>query len=275
MPDLQKCGILAQVPIDPDEFPEHEPAYKPGDLGVMFERIVNDESYAKYDPVVLSRPSQPDNESGEAAEEANGPWIVRLDNFLTEEEADKIIALTANMEFELSQEVSHNFAEDGSYDDSIKSEGRTSTNSWCDGDCYDDPVATNIRERIFEITGLGDRNAELFQLLKYEVGQFYWEHHDYIVPEKNLPSGPRVLTVFMYLNDVEEGGETAFTTLNITVPPKKGAALIWPSVLDEEPNEMDNRTWHEAKAVKKGVKYAVNAWLHLRDFWSASDNGCN
>ncbi len=79
------------------------------------------------------------------------------------------------------------------------------------------------------------------------------------------PSGPRVYTFFMYLNDVEEGGETAFTELGIKVKPERGKVLIWPSVLDEDPNKMDARTVHEARYPKSGVKFSVNMWLHFRD----------
>ena len=68
-------------------------------------------------------------------------------------------------------------------------------------------------------------------------------------------------------NDIDDeedksecGGGTGFPELNITVQPKKGSALLWPSVLDEKPNEKDDRTDHEALAVKKGIKYGANAW---------------
>jgi hypothetical protein len=36
-----------------------------------------------------------------------------------------------------------------------------------------------------------------------------------------LACGPRILTFFLYLSDVEEGGETNFPLLNISVNPKK------------------------------------------------------
>lgn len=68
------------------------------------------------------------------------------------------------------------------------------------------------------------------------------------------------MTVFLYLNDVEEGGGTHFDRLNITVTPKKGRALIWPSVLNRDPNVADWRTQHQALPVKAGVKYGANAW---------------
>lgn len=57
------------------------------------------------------------------------------------------------------------------------------------------------------------------------LGQYYRVHHDmYPHPHhKELGAGPRTLTVFLYLSDVEEGGETGFPKLNISVEPKKGA----------------------------------------------------
>lgn len=91
-------------------------------------------------------------------------------------------------------------------------------------------------------------------------------HHDYLAHERNTVQGPRILTVFMYLNDVEEGGETRFDWFgeDVKVQPKLGRVVLWPSVLDEAPDRKDDRTKHEAMAVRRGQKYAANAWLHLR-----------
>lgn len=91
--------------------------------------------------------------------------------------------------------------------------------------------------------------------------------------------GPRILTFFLYLSDVEEGGETRFPLLQketggLKIAPKKGRALLWPSILDEDPNQKDFRTEHEAMPVIKGLKYGANAWIHLRDFKTPNDNGC-
>ena len=52
----------------------------------------------------------------------------------------------------------------------------------------------------------------------------------------------------------------------MTVMPKRGRALVWPSVLNEDPMEWDERTMHEALPVEKGLKYGANAWYHQRDF---------
>ena len=58
----------------------------------------------------------------------------------------------------------------------------------------------------------------------------YNTHHDYIPHQKTRQCGPRILTFFMYLSDVDAGGGTDFPDLGITVMPKKGRALLWPSV---------------------------------------------
>ena len=87
-------------------------------------------------------------------------------------------------------------------------------------------------------------------------------------------TGVRILTVFLYLNDVEEGGGTNFPLLNITVQPRQGRVLLWPSVLDDDPHGKDGRTNHQALPVIKGIKYGANAWFHMRDFKTPNRNNC-
>jgi prolyl 4-hydroxylase len=89
---------------------------------------------------------------------------------------------------------------------------------------------------------------------------------DYIGNRTERAQGVRILTVYLYLNDVEEGGGTRFIDLDITVQPKKGRALIWPSVLDDDPDVRDARMYHDTLPVEKGIKYGANAWIHQRDF---------
>lgn len=57
--------------------------------------------------------------------------------------------------------------------------------------------------------------------------------------------------------------------------PKKGRALLWPSVIDEGMlYEQDERTHHQAKPVLKGSKFASNAWIHSRDYMKPNIWGC-
>jgi prolyl 4-hydroxylase len=82
------------------------------------------------------------------------------------------------------------------------------------------------------------------------------------------------LTVYLYLNEVEAGGGTNFPKLGLTVMPKRGRALIWPSVHNQMPHMKDPRTDHQAKTVLAGVKYGANAWFHMRDFKTPNQNHC-
>jgi len=83
------------------------------------------------------------------------------------------------------------------------------------------------------------------------------------------------LPFFLYLNDVEEGGETAFPKLGpLAVKPKVGRAILWPSVSNKSPLEIDPRTYHEARPVIKGTKYSANVWYHQFDFQKANLWSC-
>lgn len=119
-----------------------------------------------------------------------------------------------------------------------------------------------IRTKIHQLTHIPEQNSEYLQLLNTK-------HVD-------QRHGPRLLTFFIYFNEVEEGGGTRFPRLdNLTIEPARGRVLIWPSILDEDVNREDPRTNHEALAVIKGEKYAANAWLHLRDFQTGFNMGCD
>ena len=110
--------------------------------------------------------------------------------------------------------------------------------------------------------------------MQYEPGQYYVKHHDFIPGHLGMPCGPRLYTLFMYLNTPEEGGATSFPELGLEVLPRKGRAVLWTSVRDHDPLQKDPRTQHEAMQVTKGVKYAANAWLHMYDFKVPFKIGC-
>lgn len=266
-----QLSLSARCPIDLDKMPN---AWKPGDLNAFFTNLTMLEEYAQYTPKVLSAPSYLPGDTKETADyKVDGPWIVTLDNVLTDEEAERLIEL-GNIEGYKQSFAGGKMRPDGTYEPGF-SRTRTSSNAWCQHKCYQDPVALRVIERISHITKIPETNSEYLQLLKYEVGEFYKSHHDYLEHGQSRQTGVRLLTVFLYLNDVEEGGGTEFPDYGITVMPKRGRALIWPSVLDEAPDEQDGRTEHQALPVIKGVKYGANAWIHQRDFKTPYMNGCN
>jgi len=216
-----------------------------GTLGATFERSWSEE-HAHYRPTVLSR----------------DPWVVTFDSFLSDEETKRVI------------EVGGRHWQRSQAGDGVQSV-RTSSTAWCPhSGCGSDPVLQRLRQRISNLTLIPEENAEHLQVLRYEEGQFYRRHHDQNSPVTSA-WGPRLYTFFMYLNDVEQGGETHFPLLNISVKPRRGRAVLWPSVLDQRPRERDDRTDHEAVAVVRGVKYAANYWLHMHDFQAPNLRGCD
>jgi len=70
-------------------------------------------------------------------------------------------------------------------------------------------------------------------------------------------------------------GGTNFPQLDITVLPKRGKALLWPSVYNSDPMKMDSRTYHQALPVEEGTKFAFNGWIHQFDYVTPQSKGCN
>ena len=45
--------------------------------------------------------------------------------------------------------------------------------------------------------------------------------------------------------------------------PKRGRAVLWPSVYNSEPMISDRRFMHQALPVIAGLKFGANAWVHM------------
>ncbi|GLS27236.1 2OG-Fe(II) oxygenase [Marinibactrum halimedae] len=97
----------------------------------------------------------------------------------------------------------------------------------------------------------------------YEVGQEFKPHTDFFeeheIDQHGAVMGQRTFTVMIYLNTVEEGGETEFPRLNAKFAPKCGTAVIWSSLYsDGAPNI---NSLHHAHPVKKGYKAVITKWF--------------
>ena len=228
--------------------------YAPGDMQSMFSNI-KDKFDDRYGVNILS----------------DDPWVVTFDNFLTDTEISELIkSVNDNWERSTDTGQQNEFGETGR----ILSESRTSNNAWCRQECDQNVHVQEIVRKIEEVTRVPAVNFEAFQVLRYQYGQKYNRHHDASTQQAQQASGIRILTFFLYLSDVEEGGETSFPQLKIDVKPKKGGALLWPSVLDSDPNKIDHRTSHAALPVKGGIKFAANTWIHSHDFSTSNLWGC-
>ncbi|WP_309751580.1 2OG-Fe(II) oxygenase [Novosphingobium sp.] len=131
-----------------------------------------------------------------------------------------------------------------------------------------DPFVRKVEARIDTLLGIPHAWGETIQGQRYAVGQefkhhmdLFWTKADYWKQEvKN--GGQRSITAMIFLNDVEDGGTTAFTNLGIAVKPQRGGLLIWNNNLaDGTPNE---DTMHAGTPVIQGTKYIITKWYRSR-----------
>ncbi len=72
---------------------------------------------------------------------------------------------------------------------------------------------------------------------------------------KGLEYGARAFVFSIYLNDVEEGGETEFLHFSKRVKPKKGRIVIWPAAFPY---------LHRGNSPLSGEKYILTSWMTVR-----------
>ncbi len=140
------------------------------------------------------------------------------------------------------------------------------TSSTCDLGTFNDKFMQSIDDRICRMIGLDSSYSEVIQGQYYDVGQEFKAHTDYfeaVEYEKFARDhGQRTYTFFIYLNNVEAGGETEFIHLGQKMAPKRGRAVIWNNLTkDGVPNP---NTLHHAHPVKVGFKAVITKWFRAR-----------
>jgi prolyl 4-hydroxylase len=131
-----------------------------------------------------------------------------------------------------------------------------------------DPFIRRIQRRMDDLLGIDPTYGETLQGQRYQPGQQFQAHTDWFPAntpyweEERDRGGQRSITAMIFLNPVEEGGETDFPRLGVSFEPKPGVLLIWNNA-DEEgrPNPW---TIHAGTPVVKGVKYIVTKWYRAR-----------
>lgn len=116
------------------------------------------------------------------------------------------------------------------------------------------------------LTGKPIEHCELPQVGRYLPSQQYLQHFDAFDLSTEdgcrfaANGGQRVVTVLIYLNDVPQGGATAFPTLNLQVQPRKGMALVFfPATVD---GLLDRNALHAAQpAMEPFTKYVSQVWI--------------
>lgn len=70
--------------------------------------------------------------------------------------------------------------------------------------------------------------------------------------------------MIVYLNDVEEGGETVFPTLGLSVVPRRGCGLYFEYTNSQR--QVDQKTLHAGAPIVRGEKWVLTKWMRERRF---------
>ena len=107
-------------------------------------------------------------------------------------------------------------------------------------------------------TGAGDAYGVPFHLTELKIqktlpteGYHVW----HIEHGKGFENEGRAFVFSIYLNDVEDGGETEFLNFSKRVKPKKGRIVIWPAGFPYV---------HRGNPPLSGEKYILTSWMMLR-----------
>lgn len=225
-----------------------------GGIAPIFERIASNPAYSVH-------------------VHSHSPWLIELPSLLSQEEC---VGLRRAIGGEDGSRLARSTVvpEHGKAAERVVNY-RSSKTAWCgSAECRTHPTHVAVLERLMGMLGLPVGNAEPMQLIEYELGDRYGKHHDWVPQFTHNVVGPRVLTLFLYLSDVADGGETSFDVLNISVRPKMGSALLWSNADEVDYLKRDGRLTHEAVPVIGGTKVAANVWVHPADFIAARTRGC-
>jgi len=176
--------------------------------------------------------------------------LYTLESFLNQQECEKIINLIST---KLHPSGLSSYEPDSDY--------RTSRT--CDLGKLNDEFMEGIDGRICQMIGIDSSYSEVIQGQYYEIGQQFKAHTDYFEPNEIAKyggqMGQRTYTVMIYLNDVEEGGETAFVNVDKEFKPKQGMAVMWNSLKPD--GSTNSNSMHFAKPIIKGYKAVITKWF--------------
>lgn len=128
-------------------------------------------------------------------------------------------------------------------------DARSGVSERIEADNFGDLPWTQVRDLARRFFRCGEINLQKY--VQGEGGYFAW--HTEVTP--NDPSGEklhRVLPFMVYLNDVEDGGETEFYYQELRVKPVRGTLLLWPAYFTHT---------HRGRTPRSCDKYILTGWI--------------
>lgn len=134
---------------------------------------------------------------------------------------------------------------------------RTSSGMFFDEN--ENPLITTIEKRVSVLMNVPIEHAEGLQVLHYEPGQEFKAHFDYFSEHQPSSQNNRISTLVMYLNEVQQGGETTFPHLGLVVPPSRGSAIYFEYFYNNQ--QLNELTLHSSMPVIRGEKWVATQWM--------------
>lgn len=138
---------------------------------------------------------------------------------------------------------------------------RTSTNTFLSND---DPAIVPLVDLVERATGIPRSHYEDVQVVRYEPGQEYKAHYDACFKCDGKKDVRRTHTALAFLNDVEDGGHTAFPKLGLNIPPKTGTLIVWKNM--DSRGRIIDASLHAGTPVVRGEKWACQIWIRDRPY---------
>ena len=186
-------------------------------------------------------------------------FIGVYDNYITKEECDKAIKLYED-QVKFNNTINRLDFENASIlqkQDQQYFAHSNNLNIWWDNL---KPILFNFEmawKHYIDNTGAGDAYKTPFYFTQLKLqktlpteGYHTW-HVEY---GKEFEMSKRAFVYSVYLNDVEEGGETEFLHFSKRVKPKKGRIVIWPAAFPY---------LHRGNPPLSGEKYILTSWMLL------------
>jgi prolyl 4-hydroxylase len=130
------------------------------------------------------------------------------------------------------------------------------------------PIVQPIYQKVSAIYGIPIENAEDLQVVRYQPGQYYNEHHDSCCAmskecqDFEAKGGQRKLTVLIYLNEDFTDGETYFPKLNIKLKAAPGDAVVFHPLAEN--TQCHPHALHAGSPVTSGEKWIATIWFRER-----------
>lgn len=184
------------------------------------------------------------------------PRIVLFGNVLSAEECEQMIAMA-------QPKMAPSVTIDNATARPVVTKNRSSDGTFLR--LGETPFVERIEQRLADLACWPVANGEGLQILSYKDGGEYVAHFDFFPPEQPNSvqmlkhGGQRVATLIVYLNTVEEGGETYFPKLNLKIKAVQGNALYFHYTNSK--TELDRMTLHGGSPATKGEKWIMTKWM--------------